>query len=92
MTFTKGLAFALATLAGAALVSPAFADCGSMPKTANGNTTSNVDPATEKAATPGSRPSTPGTVGAMDNAGGGSFTAGHTPAQTEAENAKAKGC
>ena len=49
---------------------------------------SKVDPAGPKGSNTGARPSSPGTVGAMDQAGGGSFTASKADGKKDSLQAK----
>ena len=48
---------------------------------AKGSASSAVDPASTAKTTPGTKAESPGTVGAMNNAGGGSFTSDGKPTQ-----------
>lgn len=48
---------------------------------AKGSASSAVDPASTAKTTPGAKAESPGTVGAMNNAGGGSFTSDGKPTQ-----------
>ena len=75
---TLGLVTTLA-LSGLALSGPALAagPCGD--KQAAGPQSSKVDPASTSKVTPGAKAESPGTVGAMTSAEGGSFTADGKP-------------
>lgn len=60
--------------------------CGAQ-KQAMGKDTSKVDPATTGQTSPGAKAESPGTVGAMKNAQGGSFTAnGKSPTGADEKN------
>ena len=74
-TFAAGLIVSLA-FAGAAQAAPCAAKTQ-----AKGPATSNVDPSSEVNKTPGAKAESPGTVGAMNSAGGGSFTSDGKPTQ-----------
>ena len=60
---------------------PAWAGPCAAKDQAKGPASSAVDPASTAKTTPGAKAESPGTVGAMNNAGGGSFTSDGKPTQ-----------
>ena len=80
-------AFAIAcaivtSLSGAAQAAPCAAKTQ-----ASGPSTSAVDPASNVNKTPGAKAESPGTVGAMNSAGGGSFTSDGKPTKQQGPTA-----